>query len=77
MTDPHLIAGKLTKAQREAIFPGPGNPEYAAGHPGSLTVLKKLGLVPYTYRHANGRTHGGRLTALGRAVRDVIEGEGK
>lgn len=66
MTDADIdaIVRKLTPAQREAIYPGPGNPEYARGAWATMTVLKRLDLVKTAPRYG-----GSLLTEAGLSVR--------
>jgi len=68
--------GKLSLAQREAIFPGPGNPAYASGRRNSMLSLAQRGIVTDV---AHWAVHGkciARLTPLGLQVRAHLLGGG-
>lgn len=65
------VAASLTKAQREAIYPGPGNPQYARAKSRlTMAALHRAGIIPYTPSYG-----GCRLTPLGEAIRSHLLGE--
>ncbi|MFT4056456.1 MAG: hypothetical protein QM681_18280 [Novosphingobium sp.] len=75
MTDIPKLAAGLTKAQKRAIYPGPGNPDYARARSDTMFVLYRKGII----RDAPLRG-GSMLTNLGKEVRRALaaqhEGEG-
>lgn len=76
MTDVAQIVARLTKGQREAIYPGPGNPEYARGSVGTMKKLEALGVVERVNAFSVNGKRGARLTRpLGLAVRSHLLGE--
>lgn len=72
MSDIAAIADGLTEAQRKAIYPGPGNPEYARGHVSSMKSLGRIGVVDCISAFAINGMRGGHLTPLGRQVRAYL-----
>ena len=68
------IAGRLSKAQREAVFPGPGNPAYARGPMASMRALERMGVVKHIHAFGFNGKRGAALTELGAAVRNFIQG---
>jgi len=68
------IAGRLSKAQREAVFPGPGNPAYARGPAASMLALERMGVVKNINAFSSNGKRGAALTPLGLAVRNFIQG---
>jgi hypothetical protein len=75
MTDPQIIASKLTKWERKAILDMDGNrlrQKYAIGPVVALLIERKL-LMP----RVSGQELDGRFTRLGLAVRTHLEKESK
>lgn len=66
------IAATLTKAQRDSIYPGPGNPEYARGPTGSMHALLKMGVVKQVAHWTTQGKRGATLTPLGLEVRAIL-----
>lgn len=68
------IAEGLTKAQAEAIYPGPGNPEYARGRAATMKALNAKGVVCQVnhFSSVDGK-RGGRLTDLGKSIRAILQ----
>lgn len=66
---PAEIAKRLSKAQKAAIFPGPGSPAYARGLESTISALRARQLVFFGYRVA-------KFTPLGLLVRAELEKEG-
>lgn len=71
--DAAQISRGLTKAQRAAVYPGPGNPEYARGPLGSMRVLERGGLVKQVRVLSVLGKRGALLTPLGIRVRAALE----
>lgn len=68
------IAEGLTKAQRGAIYPGPGNPDYARGPAGTMRALNARGVVREVAHYSSGDgKRGGLLTDLGLEVRVILQ----
>jgi len=42
---PETATDRLTAAQRNAIYPGPGNPEYVRGSAATMRAMERLVLV--------------------------------
>ncbi len=74
MTDAERIAARLSPAQRKAIYPGPGNPEYAKGRCDTMTTLLHQRLVWAVSFHPD---RSSLLTPLGREVRAVLAREAR
>jgi hypothetical protein len=70
---PAEIAARLSPAQKRAIYPGPGNPEYARGAHRTMDVLDGLGLADSPSPLWGHGQRGGILTPLGLAVRAETE----
>ena len=71
---PEAIAARLSAAQKRAIYPGPGNPEYARGRLDTMMNLMRRGIVWAVYHSSDGM-RGAQLTAIGQAVRAVLEAQ--
>lgn len=73
MEDVEKIAAGLTKAQREAIHPGPGNPAYSRGPLASMRSLERKGIVKdvATWSSVSGG-RSARLTPLGLRVKEHL-----
>lgn len=66
---------KLTPSQQAAIFPGPGNPEYARGPASVMKKLEEFGLVKAVSQWS---VRGGRsatLTDAGKRIREELAKE--
>lgn len=75
MTDPTEIArvaAGLTRAQREAVYPGPGNPSHARGLLSSMRKLEALGFVVGINPFSNNGHRGALLTERGLVLRDIL-----
>lgn len=66
---------RLTTAQKKAIYPGPGNPEYARGPAATIKALEKIGVVTQVNTFSTSGQRAARLTELGRNVRIILAGE--
>lgn len=63
------LVAKLTDAQKKAIYPGPGNPEYARGFVVTMNALERMIIVESVSKFSVHGKRGARLTPLGRRVR--------
>lgn len=70
------VAAGLTRAQRDAIVPGPGNPEYARGPAGSMKKLEALGVFTNINAFSSNGKRGARLTPFGRDLRNHLISQG-
>ena len=68
------IVPVLTEPQRRAVFPGPGNPEYARGPLLTMKSLERLGVVIHVSQQygSNGTGRSATLTSVGHEVRRLL-----
>ena len=68
---------KLTPAQKAAIYPGPGNPEYAQGRIDTMEILRRMNLVSSIDHWTTNGKRGAKLTEAGARVREQLAAEAK